>query len=79
MKQKSSIPINQEEINVYLKDVRKLKVMTPERERVLADKMLSGKISLKEKEEINTDLWTEWLLLMVEKCLLVVEQKEDIN
>jgi hypothetical protein len=47
MKQKSSIPINQEEINVYLKDVRKLKVMAPERERVLADKMLSGKISLK--------------------------------
>ena len=56
MKQKSSIPINQEEINVYLKDVRKLKVMTPERERVLADKMLSGKISLKEKEEIKKEL-----------------------
>ena len=56
MKQKSVIPINQEEISVYLKDVRKLKVMTPERERVLADKMLSGKISLKEKEEIKKEL-----------------------
>lgn len=56
MKQKSAIPINQEEISVYLKDVRKLKVMTPERERVLADKMLSGKISLKEKEEIKKEL-----------------------
>ena len=33
----------------------------------------------KEKEEINTDLWTEWLLLMEEKSLRVVEQKEDIN
>ncbi len=56
MKQKSAIPINQEEISVYLKDVRKLKVMTPERERVLADKMLSGKISLKEKEEIKKEI-----------------------
>jgi RNA polymerase primary sigma factor len=56
MKQKSVIPINQEEISVYLKDVRKLKVMTPERERVLAEKMLSGKISLKEKEEIKKEI-----------------------
>jgi len=56
MREKSAIPINQEEISVYLKDVRKLKVMTPERERVLADKMLSGKISLKEKEEIKKEL-----------------------
>lgn len=56
MKEKSVIPINQEEISVYLKDVRKLKVMTPERERVLADRMLSGKISLKEKEEIKKEL-----------------------
>jgi len=33
MKEKNStIPINQEEIASYLKDVRKLKVMTPERE-----------------------------------------------
>jgi RNA polymerase primary sigma factor len=56
MKQKSVIPINQEEISVYLKDVRKLKVMTPERERILAEKMLSGKISLKEKEEIKKEL-----------------------
>ncbi len=56
MKQKSVLPINQEEISVYLKDVRKLKVMTPERERVLAEKMLSGKISLKEKEEIKKEI-----------------------
>ena len=65
MKQKSAIPINQEEISVYLKDVRKLKVMTPERERVLADKMLSGKISLKEKEEIKKeiDYFNKWINL----------------
>ena len=56
MREKNVIPINQEEINTYLKDVRKLKVMTPERERELADKMLSGKISLKEQEEIKKEL-----------------------
>jgi hypothetical protein len=33
----------------------------------------------KEREEINTDLWTEWLLQMEEKSLRVEEQKEDIN
>ena len=33
----------------------------------------------KEKEEISTDLWTEWLLRMEEKCLRVVERKEDTN
>lgn len=56
MKEKSVIPINQEEINSYLKEVRKLKVMTPERERELAQKMLSGKISKDEKEEIKKEL-----------------------
>ena len=30
MKEKSVIPINQDEIRHYLKDLRKLKVMTPE-------------------------------------------------
>ena len=28
---KSSNPLNQDEIQIYLKDIRKLKVMTPER------------------------------------------------
>jgi RNA polymerase primary sigma factor len=56
MKEKSSIPINQEEISSYLKDIRKLTVMTPERERELAEKMLSSKISIQEKEEIKKEL-----------------------
>ena len=50
MKEKSSIPINQEEISHYLKDIRKIKVMTPERERELADRMLSGFITEEEKK-----------------------------
>lgn len=57
MKEKNSIiPINQEEISIYLKDVRKLRVMTPERERELADKMLSGNLDKLEKEEIKKEL-----------------------
>ena len=56
MKEKSAIPINQEEINSYLKDIRKIKVMTPDRERELAEKMLSGNLSLSEKEEIQKEL-----------------------
>jgi len=56
MKEKSSIPINQEEISHYLKDVRKLKVMTPERERELAERMLSGFITEEETKEIQKEL-----------------------
>lgn len=56
MKEKSSIPINQEEISHYLKDIRKIKVMTPERERELADRMLSGFITEEEKKEIQKEL-----------------------
>jgi hypothetical protein len=33
----------------------------------------------KEKEEISTVSWTEWLLLTEEKCLRVEELKEDIS
>ena len=56
MKEKSSIPINQEEISNYLKDIRKLKVMTPERERELAQRMLSGFITEEETKEIHKEL-----------------------
>lgn len=56
MKEKLSIPINQEEISSYLKDIRKLTVMTPERERELSEKMLNPKTSLQEKEEIKKEL-----------------------
>jgi RNA polymerase primary sigma factor len=56
MKEKSTISINQEEISGYLKDIRKLKVMTPEREKELADKMLSGTITETEKKQIQREL-----------------------
>jgi len=56
MKEKSSIPINQEEIAGYLKDIRRIRVMTPERERELAQKMLSPDITDNEKKEIQQEL-----------------------
>ena len=57
MKEKNQvIPINQEEISTYLKDIRKLKVMTPEREKELAKRMLSSDISKIEKDEIKKEI-----------------------
>jgi RNA polymerase primary sigma factor len=56
MKEKSSIPINQEEIAGYLKDIRKLRVMTPDREKELAKKMLSGDTTDYEKKQIHKEL-----------------------
>ena len=56
MKEKSSIPINQEEIAGYLKDIRRIRVMTPDREKELAQRMLSPDITEKEKKEIQQEL-----------------------
>ena len=57
MKEKNSgIPINQEEIQLYLKDIRKIKVMTPERERELSKLITSGTLTENEIKEINKEL-----------------------
>jgi RNA polymerase primary sigma factor len=56
MKEKSVIPINQEEIATYLKDIRKLTVMTPERERELSERMLSSNITDREKADIKKEI-----------------------
>ena len=57
MKEKNSgIPINQEEINLYLKDIRKIKVMTPERERELSKMIASGSLTPKQIEEVHQEL-----------------------
>ena len=56
MKEKSAIPINQEEISIYLKDIRKLKVMTPERERELSERMLSNNLTQREKLDIQKEI-----------------------
>ena len=57
MKEKNvGIPINQEEINLYLKDIRKIKVMTPEREKELSKMITSGTLTPKQIEEVNQEL-----------------------
>lgn len=57
MKEKNSgIPINQEEIQLYLKDIRKIKVMTPDRERELSKLISSGNLTEKELKSINKEL-----------------------
>ena len=57
MKEKlAGIPLNQDEIKSYLKDLRKLKVMTPEREKELAEVMKSGNVSPETKKQIQTEI-----------------------
>jgi RNA polymerase primary sigma factor len=49
-------PINQEEISHYLKDIRKIKVMTADREKELAKKMKSDDTPLSERRKIEQEL-----------------------
>jgi RNA polymerase primary sigma factor len=57
MKDKNtSIPINQDEIQLYLKDIRRIKVMTPQRERELSELMMSGKLNEKQINDIQQEL-----------------------
>ena len=59
MKDKNTgAPINQDEIYHYLKDIRKIKVMTAERERHLATRMKSNDLTLIEKQQIEEELLT---------------------
>ena len=53
---KSSNPLNQDEIQIYLKDIRKLKVMTPERERALAERISSTDCTDREKQAIQKEM-----------------------
>jgi len=57
MKEKNNgIPINQEEIQHYLKDIRKIRVMTPEREKQLSEIMTSNNVTDKQKQEVYKEL-----------------------
>jgi RNA polymerase primary sigma factor len=57
MKEKNSgIPINQEEIYTYLKDIRKIKVMTPEREKELSAIMTSSTLTKSQKDLIEQEI-----------------------
>ena len=57
MKEKNtSIPINQDEIQHYLKDIRKIKVMTPEREKELSKLMKTGELSEAQQARVYEEL-----------------------
>ena len=49
-------PINQEEIQMYLRDIRKIKVMTPERERELSELICSNNITQQQRDSIHQEL-----------------------
>jgi len=49
-------PINQDEIQLYLKDIRKIKVMTPQREKELAKIITSEMCTEQQKEEVYQEL-----------------------
>jgi len=49
-------PLNQDEIQMYLKDIRKIKVMTPERERELAAIMASEDCTPQQREQVEQEL-----------------------
>ena len=48
--------INQEEIQKYLKDIRGIKVMTPEREKELANRIISTETTQEERDEIYQEM-----------------------
>jgi RNA polymerase primary sigma factor len=58
MKEKGNngMPINQEEITHYLKDIRKIKVMTPDREKELSKMMMSNTLTEKQRRDVEQEL-----------------------
>jgi RNA polymerase primary sigma factor len=50
------MPINQDEISHYLKDIRKIKVMTPEREKELSRLMMSDTLTQKQRNDVEQEL-----------------------
>ena len=50
--------INQDEIHHYLRDIRKIKVMTPEREKELAKLMKSDSLTQRERSSIEQEILT---------------------
>jgi RNA polymerase primary sigma factor len=80
MKDKSTgAPINQEEIYHYLKDIRRIKVMTAERERELAVRMKSGDLTLIEKQQIEQELLTGNLRFVITVAKQYQNQGLDLS
>ena len=79
MKEKTEgIAINQEEIYSYLKDIRRIKVMTPERERDLSKMMSSGRLTRQQQEEIEKEL-NVFFFLLTEGCSRIDHWISQLN
>ena len=80
MKDKSTgAPINQDEIYHYLKDIRKIKVMTAERERYLATRMKSSDLTLTDKQQIEEELLTGNLRFVITVAKQYQNQGLDLS
>jgi len=77
--QKNTLMINQSEISSYLKDVRKLKVMTAEREKVLAKIMLNPDVTKTEKDEVKKELVEGNLRFVISVCKQYQNQGLDLS
>ena len=53
----SMYTLNQEEIQMYLKDLRQIDVMTPAREKELSEIMCSENCTEEEKDKVNQLEW----------------------
>ena len=49
-------PLNQDEIQMYLRDIRKIKVMTPEREKELSEIICSDSVTDQQRDAIHQEL-----------------------
>ena len=57
MKSKNTgMVINQDDIQIYLKDIRKIKVMSVERERELSEMMKSDNLTDRQRERVYSEL-----------------------
>ena len=72
-------PINQDEIYHYLKDIRRIKVMTAERERELAVRMKSDDLTLIEKQRIEEELLTGNLRFVITVAKQYQNQGLDLS
>ena len=80
MKDKNTgAPINQDEIYHNLKDIRKIKVMTAERERQLAIRMKSNDLTLIEKQQIEEELLTGNLRFVITVAKQYQNQGLDLS
>lgn len=78
-KEKVGSPINQSEISYYLKSIRKIPVMTPERERQLSEQMLSPNLTEKEREKIINEILKGNLRFVITVCKQYQNQGLDLS